>query len=152
MSRELWLTEEVKQKLDAWPFPSDLPEKTRSKERKDINSFLTDFIVGRDMSIGIGQDFCDIKALAASAGQPTEGWELRIIPGSCHTRIFGVFVTPQDFVATDAFRKQEMPGKGKNSQSNFAMMTPAKARALLKSPFISLNTKPPAAALGGGSY
>lgn len=150
--REIWLPRDLKEKINAGKPITNESTESAYKRYTDVRSFLTRFIIGDDMSIGAGADRCDIKIMECSPGSAFDTWELRIIPSSPHTRIFGVFVSRQDFLAMGCWAKREMAANGPMSQNNLSVTCRNKANALLKGQILFHRMRPSWRDLGGLDY
>lgn len=148
-ARELWMPPGlvVQIQTGAW---LGLPLDRKSKRRRNETiAMLASFLSGDIMTVGRGNDRVDIKALNPSAPRgPWRAWELRATVSDPHTRLFGVFVGPQDFVAMSIALKGSLTG---NSQTNAGQTSANRAVPLIGQNILSFSSPPTAASLGGAT-
>ena len=151
--RELWMPPTL---IDAIrksePGATETVEKAAVRYR-ELRSYLLGFITGEWRSVGAFNDRCDIKVFEPMVnGGHYACWELRATPKNPRTRLFGVFVTPQDFVAMSCWSKADIPKSGKNAQNNLAHTAKELAKLILKQSVCEFSYRPTDLDLGGSDY
>lgn len=147
--REVWMPPSLRETIEGWTCGARADSKRARVCNEDVRGYLLDFIAGGKFDVGVLDDRCDLKALTPPAGHEYAAWEMRIEPHDPHTRIFGVFITPQDFLAMSCRAKRDLRGP---AQDAAALGAKSQAVTLVGQKMWAQKTRPFAKDLGGTDY